>query len=339
MTFVLIILRIIFIGLLTYIGYDLAAIFINSPIGHQYSGPILGFSIGVIIIAVEVRLRPIFRKTTFAIITGLVIGLTVSYILIQIIGASFILSSDEPKWFETIKLLITFTLTYLSISTVIQTKDKFRFIIPYFEFRGQKLGSKITVLDISVLMDSRLIGFLKANLFETQIGLPKLAYYELKKMMESTDKQKKIRGFAGVSNYQEIKNFNHVAVQEIEDDHLPGDPGLQIVRLAEMYQGKILTADIAVITECHNRNIEALNINEIAKAFYPPYLPGEFIEVEILKIGDNKQQGIGYLPDATLVVVENGKEYLGKKVKAEITQYLQRSSGNMYFANFLNVLS
>ena len=108
MQFVLILLRILFVGLLTFIGLDIAFLFRLSPIGSDYTGPILGFSIGITIIAVETRLRPIFRKTTFAIITGLVIGLTTSYILTQIIGASFLINNLEPQWFETIKLLITF---------------------------------------------------------------------------------------------------------------------------------------------------------------------------------------------------------------------------------------
>lgn len=335
MLFVLILIRTLFVGLLTFIGYDIASIFNSSPIANEYTGPILGFSIGIVIITVETKLKPIFRKTTFAIITGLVIGLTLSYLLTQILGASFLINNLEPKWFETIKLLITFILTYLSISTVLQTKDRFKFIIPYFEFRGQMLGSKIIILDISVLMDSRLVPLLKTNIFDGQIGLTKLAYNELKKMAESSDTQKKIRGLAGIQNYLEIKSFTQSSIQEIEDDHLPGDPTMQIVRIVEMHQGKILTADATVMSECQQRHVLAININEIAKSFHPPHLPGEYIEINILKSGDNKNQGIGYLEDATLVVVENGKDHIGKKIKAEITQYLQRSSGNMYFANYL----
>lgn len=337
MLFVLILLRTIFVGLLTFIGYgyDIASIFRTSPIGNDYTGPILGFSIGIIIIAVETRLRPVFRKTTFAIITGLVIGLTTSYLLTQIISASFLVNNLEPKWFEIIKLFITFILTYLSISTVLQTKDRFKFIIPYFEFRGQELGSKLILLDLSVLMDSRIVPLLKTNIFDGQIGLPKLAFNELKKMSESAEPQKKIRGLAGIQNYLEIQKMSMPIIQEIEDDHLPGDPAFQIIRLAEMHQGKILTADMAVSTDGAVRNLVIININEIAKSFHPPHLPGEFIEITILKSGDNKKQGIGYLEDATLVVIENGKDHIGKKVKVEITQYLQRSSGNMYFANLL----
>jgi uncharacterized protein YacL len=334
MLFVLIILRILFICLLTFIGFDIAAIFKETLLGNEYSGPILGFSIGVVIIAVETKLRPVFRKTTFAVITGLVIGLTSSYLLIQIISASFI-KDNEPKWFETVKLLITFILTYLSISTVIQTKDRFKFIIPYFEFRGQKLSSKTILLDISILMDSRVVSFLKTNAFDGQICLPKLAYHEFEKMVESTDSQKKIKGIAGLQNYQEIKRLTNLNIQEVEDDLLPGDPSTQILRLAEMHQAKIFTADSVVTSEGASKNIDIININELAKAFHPPHLPGEILEITILKAGDNKKQGIGYLNDATLVVVEGAKELVGKKVKAEITQYLQRSSGNMYFANLI----
>jgi uncharacterized protein YacL len=335
MLFVLILIRTLFVGLLTFIGYDIAAIFKSSPIGNEYTGPILGFSIGITIIAVETRLKPIFRKTTFAIIIGLVIGLTSSYLLTQILSASFLLNKSENNWFPTVQLLITFILTYLSISTVLQTKDRFKFIIPYFEFRGQKFGSKIVILDISVLMDSRIVPLLKTNIFDGQIGLPKLAFNELKIMSESTELQKKIRGMAGLQSYLEILSLTQPAILEIEDDHLPGDPMAQIIRIAEMHQGKILTADIAVTSEASTRHVEVININDVAKSFHPPHLPGENLELVIIKSGDNKKQGIGYLEDATLVVVENGKDFIGKKVKAEITQYLQRSSGNMYFANFM----
>ncbi len=328
MFFFIALLKFLFICFMTILGFTLSDFYSTSAFGNAYNGPLTGFTIAVIIVFLETKFKPIFKKTTFSIILGLIIGLTTSYLLVMLIN-TFI---NSPKWIEVLRVFITLTITYLSIVTVIQTQDKFKFIIPYFEFRGELIAKNITLIDFSALIDSRLINILKSGIIDGQLILPKSAKEELKKMASSTEHQKKIKGELGLSNYNAILNMPEMVTQELEDELTGESHKLQMIRLAEMHQAKILTCDVDVKLEANHRNIKAMSINELATCFHPILIPGDKVEIKLIKKGDNQNQGIGYLPDATMVVVENAENFIGQTVTVEIKTYLQRHTGNLYFA-------
>ncbi|PCJ58477.1 MAG: hypothetical protein COA79_13235 [Planctomycetota bacterium] len=295
-------------------------------------GPTIGFAISILIIIVETQLKPIFKKTTFAIIIGLIIGLSASYLLNEIILALINEKNMSQDNIKTLRLIITFTLTYLSISTVIQTKDKFKFAIPYVEFRGTQLGKNITIIDKSTLLDNRLLPLIKSGIMESKIGLLKIILHELEEECNNEDPAIRAIANLGIKQYHQIKELEIVYVEELEEDFQTEDLASQIMRVAEMLQGRILTNDSVILEESHIRNIKTINLNALAKSLNPPLIPGQKINIEVIKKGDTKNQGLGYLDDATLVIIEDAADLVGQTIKIEIKSFLQRSSGNMYFA-------
>jgi uncharacterized protein YacL len=233
-----------------------------------------------------------------------------------------------------LQLVLGMVLCYACISLLLQTKDDFRFIIPYVEFAKEVKGLKPYVLDTSVVIDGRIADLVETNVLDNQLILPRFALSELQGIADSSDKLRRARGRRGLDILNRLRTNENVDLK-IYDRDLPEFAGqavdMKLVLLAKHLDGKIVTGDYNLNKVARLHNVQVINLNDISNSLKPVFLPGESLNVRIVKQGEEIGQGVGYLDDGTMIVVEGGRDYIGKEVKIAVTSVLQTSAGRMIF--------
>ena len=221
---------------------------------------------------------------------------------------------------------------------LIQTKDDFRFIIPYVEFSKEVKGVRPLVLDTSVVIDGRIADVVDTGILDTQLVMPRFVLAELQAIADSTDKMRRARGRRGLDVLNKLRNKPNVdfTVYERELPEMTGQPvDMKVVLLADHLEGKVVTGDYNLNKVARIHNVPVINLNDIANALKPVFLPGESVQVKIVKPGEESTQGVGYLDDGTMIVVEGGREYIGRMVDIDVTSVLQTSAGRMVFGRYI----
>ncbi|MCH8924147.1 MAG: TRAM domain-containing protein [Planctomycetes bacterium] len=280
------------------------------------------------------------RKKHLDIITavyfGMIVGLFLTYVVDLALGPLWGDDSDAVKKVYRTELIIAIgmVLCYTCISVLIQTKDDFRFIIPYVEFSKEVKGLKPLVLDTSVIIDGRIADVIETQMLDNQLIVPRFVIAELQAIADSSDKMRRSRGRRGLDIMNRLRGNKDVDLT-IFDRELPefaGQPvDLKLVLLAKHLEGKVVTNDYNLNKVAKLHGVGVINLNDIANALKPVFLPGEDVAVRIVKAGEEAGQGVGYLDDGTMIVVEGAREHIGKTVRLEVTSVLQTSAGRMIF--------
>ena len=235
--------------------------------------------------------------------------------------------------------MLGMVLCYICISLLMQTKDDFRFIIPYVEFAKEVKGLKPYILDTSVVIDGRIADVVETKIFDNQLIMPRFVIAELQGIADSSDRLRRSRGRRGLDILNRLRNNPDVDFK-IYDRELPefaGQPvDLKLVLLAKHLQGKIVTNDYNLNKVARLHGVGVINLNDLANALKPVFLPGESLEVRIVKPGEEAGQGVGYLDDGTMIVVEGGRDHINKTVHIAVTSVLQTSAGRMIFGRYEN---
>lgn len=301
--------------------------------------PWLGF-IGVLLLALGVLVADAFTKrkelgTITAYYFGLVIGLFLTYVL-QVALTPIL--PTEPAWLvDWINLAIATIVCYSCVSILLQTKDDFRFIIPYVEFAKEIKGLKPYVLDTSVVIDGRIADVVETRVIDNQLIMPQFVIAELQAIADSSDRLRRGRGRRGLDILNRLRSDPKTDLVVYERD-LPQFSGQSVdqklVLLAKHLDGKVVTNDYNLNKVAKLHEVGVINLNDLSNALKPVFLPGEHLEVRIIKTGEEAGQGVGYLEDGTMVVIEGGREYVNQQVTATVTSVLQTSAGRMVFGRF-----
>jgi uncharacterized protein YacL len=241
----------------------------------------------------------------------------------------------RPALIAMIKLLVGACSIYICVSFVMQTKDDYRFIIPYVEFSKQTKGQRPLVLDTSVIIDGRIADIADTRILESPMIIPRFVLEELQEIADSSDKLKRNRGRRGLDMLNRLRTNEKIDIRltdarigEVEEvaevDH-------KLVAFAQHFDARIVTNDYNLNKVAQLRGVEVLNINDLANALKPVVLPGEALTVKIIKPGEETGQGVGYLDDGTMVVAEQGRDYIGREMPIVVTSTLQTSAGRMIF--------
>jgi len=276
---------------------------------------------------------------------GLIVGLLATYAISFVVDlAGLIVLEEIPRaqrpgfnnLLEGVKVIIGLVCCYLCISLVLQTKDDFRFVIPYVEFAKEVRGNRPTLLDTSVIVDGRILDILETRVVQGRLVIPRFVLNELQQIADASDKIKRARGRRGLDMLQKIQA--NTTVEVVLEDHDADGVGVdqKLINLASSMRARIMTNDYNLNKIATLRGTEVININDLAKALRPVVLPGEHMHVKLVKTGENPSQGVGYLDDGTMVVVENGRDHLGQSVDLTVTSTLQTSAGRMIFGRFAN---
>jgi uncharacterized protein YacL len=219
----------------------------------------------------------------------------------------------------------------------LQTRDDFRFIIPYVEFRKNVKGNHPLILDTSVIIDGRIADIMETGIVSSQLIMPRFAVHEMQRIADSSDRGRRVRGRRGLDILKRLQEMKEVEIL-IDDTDLPefrGQPvDLKLVELTKHLEGKLVTNDYNLNKVAKVNGIQVVNINDLANAMKAVFLPGERLEIDIIKTGEDPNQGIAYLDDGTMVVVEGGRDHLGEGAMITVTSVLQSSSGRMIFGRY-----
>ena len=335
----LVILRCVFLLVAAGIGAQIASSDLL-PAEPAYIPWLVFFGIVLLaagVVALDVATRRKRLDTITAVYFGLIIGLFLTYILKTAFGIA--LNPDSP--YTTWALLILGSvLCYTCISILMQTKNDFRFIIPYVEFAKEIKGLKPYVLDTSVVIDGRIADVVETRIIDNQIIMPQFVIAELQAIADSSDRLRRGRGRRGLDILNRLRSDPKVDLV-VFDRELPefaGQPVDQkLVLLAKHLDGKVVTNDFNLNKVAKLHNVGVINLNDLSNALKPLFLPGDSVEVRIVKPGEEHGQGIGYLEDGTMVVIEGGRDHIGRGVAATVTSVLQTSAGRMVFGRFERV--
>lgn len=321
----------------------------NSEItGSNYSVPVVAFfTIGAIaMIALDLLIRKKRIDLITSVYFGLLIGLFLTYIISLALTPIF-LDIDAQGWplgQDTIKsLIIAFAGTaicYLCVSVLWQTRDDFRFIIPYVEFTKDVKGSKPYVLDTSVVIDGRIADIIETGVIDNQLIMPRFVLAELQGIADSGDKMRRSRGRRGLDILNRLRGNAKIdfKVYDRELPEMEGQPvDMKLLLLARHLDGKVVTGDFNLNKVAKLHNVPVINLNEVANSLKPVFLPGERVTIRIVKQGEGPGQGVGYLDDGTMIVVEDGRDHINQTVNITVTSMLQTSAGRMVFGKFDNV--
>ena len=241
---------------------------------------------------------------------------------------------DHPAVAIT-KVLLGIVCCYFCVSFVLQTKDDVRFVIPYVEFAKQIKGQRPLILDTSVIIDGRISEICETGIVDAPIIVPRFILLELQAVADSNDKLKRARGRRGLDILKQLQNSERIDIQVQETKLLKVEASepvdLKLLALAQQMNGRVATNDYNLNKVAQVRGVEIININDLANAVKPVCLPGEAMKVKIIKHGEEQGQGIGYLDDGTMVVVEQGRGKIGITVAIAVTSVLQTSAGRMIF--------
>jgi uncharacterized protein YacL len=198
---------------------------------------------------------------------------------------------------------------------------------------GTLKPSKTKVLDTSCIIDGRIEGLLETGFLEGQLLVPQFVLQELQQVADASNDQKRGRGRRGLDVLNRIREVypNRVLINSEDYEDIP-TVDAKLVKLAQELNAALLTNDYNLNKVASFQEVQVLNINDLAQAIRPAYLPGDDIDLKILKEGKEPSQGIGYLNDGTMVVVEEGRDYIGEELEVVVTGSLQTSAGRMIFA-------
>ena len=314
------------------ITLTLAAYFIQ-PFGFKGIATIvLGLASALGIIYFEHRLKRATLKRLIGAAVGSIMG---------IIGAALISDLLTDTAFDSsslsfIKLFILFLMTYVGLVVGANKGDLLNLSALGGIFGGERPPKKAyKILDTSVVIDGRIADICETGFLDGILVIPHFVLRELQQVADSADSLKRNRGRRGLDILQRIQKMAGITVQFVEND-FPAirEVDMKLIELAREFDAKIVTNDFNLNKVAQLRGVEVLNINELANALKPVYLPGETMKVFILKEGKEFNQGIAYLDDGTMVVVDNARKMIGKTVESSVTSVLQTTAGKMIFGRY-----
>jgi uncharacterized protein YacL len=321
---------------------------ISSPNGTLEAKTAIAYTImvgGVVLAFVFIGADILIRKKNLSTLSGLLFGAVVGMVVSLGIGylidqATSILMEasvrhDYNSLIEGAKLLLALMICYISISFILQTKDDFRFIIPYVEFSRATKGPRPMILDTSVIIDGRIAEMAVTGVFESPIIVPRFVLDELQTIADSGDRLKRSRGRRGLEILEKLKAMPKLELRFWDGTLANGSEAegvdQKLVILAQQEGGRIVTNDYNLNKVATLRGVSVVNINSIAEALKPVALPGESMKVRIVKAGEGPTQGVGYLEDGTMVVVESARDKVNQEVELVVTNALQTAAGKMIF--------
>lgn len=289
-----------------------------------------GLLIGVAIIVFEVRLRRVSLKRLIGAATGSILGIVGAYLMSRVMGES--LKTDSLAFLQIGVLLVMW---YVGLVVGAAKGEMLNLGALGGLFGGDKTKKSYKILDTSVIIDGRIADIAETGFADGIIVVPQFVLWELQQVADSADSLKRNRGRRGLDVLQRIQKMADLEVQIVEADYPKiKEVDLKLIELAKELDGKIVTNDFNLNKVAQLQGVSILNINELANSLKPVVLPGEIMRVFILKEGKEYNQGVAYLDDGTMVVVDNARRQISKTVEVSVTSVLQTTAGKMIFGRY-----
>jgi len=301
--------------------------FIDAKSNNGMYGIILGGSLGLVALAAEIFLKKVRIGAIIGGILGISLGLLSADLLL--LPLKPLLGQDIASVSFVLMSLFGYGGLLLGVSKGkdISITDIFRF------FRGQSIEENLKILDTSVIIDGRIVDVCESGFLEGGFILPQFILQELQYIADSPDSIKRARGRRGLDVLHKIQKMSQITVRIVDEDFPKiKEVDTKLVALAKLMNAKVITNDFNLNKIAELQGVSVLNINELANSLKPVVLPGESMKVFILKEGKEYNQGVAYLDDGTMVVIENARKLIGKNADVTVTSVLQTTAGRMIFS-------
>jgi uncharacterized protein YacL len=344
---VLTVLRALFVLLMAAVGWTFVKEQSQPFDKYTWLAMAAAVSIATLLVCVDIlsprRKLAIFSGVFFGLIVGIAFAYALSFV-VTLLTDRYLVAPElsSPAAFDSwkkihdiaisyIDLVLGVSCCYLSISFILQTKDDIRFVIPFVEFSKQTKGARPMILDTSVLIDGRINDIAATGILESQLLVPHFVLEELQKVADFGEKSTRGRGRYGLDVLKKLQENPSIdlTIYESGGDHGPVDQ--RLIELSKELNGRLLTNDFNLNKVAKVRGVSVINLNDLAGAMKPIVKVGERLRVLLQKPGDNPGQGVGYLQDGTMVVVEHGRPRVGDEVDVVVTNTRQTSAGRMIF--------
>jgi len=295
------------------------------------AGLLLGASCGVVVMVLQRKFHQTSLQVIVSGIIGFVLGLGLAELLFSAISS--FLDIIPPYITMTMRIIVTIGAAYLGAAIAIEKSRGFSMLDLVRLFREKPRGKSYKILDTSVIIDGRIADICETGFVEGTLLVPQFVLRELQQVADSSDPLKRNRGRRGLDILQKMQKQVDVHV-EISDVDFPDirEVDAKLVALAKTCNAKVVTNDFNLNKVAGLQGIGVLNINELTNALKPVVLPGEEMQVYVLKEGKEYNQGIAYLDDGTMVVVDSGRRYIGQTVDVRVTTVLPTTAGRMIFS-------
>jgi uncharacterized protein YacL len=328
--------RILFLAMCITGGYAVTQVH-PDLLPYGWLGCLLGFGFGGFMIAIDEMLKGFSLRAFSAITFGLLLGMVVALLIDR--SGLFEATEEHIRWLIRLGLFLGFS--YIGIVLAMRSnKEDFSLIIPYVRFTRQNKPDNILLLDTSVIIDGRIADLIDSNFLEGIIVVPRFVLKELQQIADSSDPIKRGRGRRGLEMLNRIQRNARNEVK-IHDGDFPDEPEVdsKLIRLARNLNAKLYTNDYNLGKIAELQSINHVNLHDVAKALRVLLLPGEVLSLRIVREGKDKGQGVGYLPDGTMVVVNHGQNLIGQQVDVQVQSTLQTGAGIIVFAEIKQPLA
>ena len=305
----------------------------------DYVGPLVAIvAFAALVVLLDVHTPNKRLSAVLSIYLGIVVGLVGAVaisVVIDLIADSWGVNSGDAalRYLTMLKLAMGITIVYLAVSIVLTTKDNFRLVIPYVEFAQRQRGTRPIVLDTSVLIDGRIEQFSSTGFLDAPLIVPQFIIEELHTLSDSADQLKRGKGRRGLGVLRSLQSNGRVDLS-IDDSTIEGpNVDRRLMTFASERGARLATTDSNLLKVAQIEGTTTLNINELAMSLRGgQVIAGDTIDVAITRPGDGPDQGVGYMPDGTMIVVDGGASAVGETITVIVSNSLQTAAGRMVFA-------
>src|SRR5947199_4200983 len=324
------VLRIFFLGLSTVGGYMVSQVR-PELIDNGFWGALAGFGFGGLLVAIDELVKGLSLRAFSAASFGLMLGTLIALL----IDSSGLFKYVEERILWLIRLCIFLGFAYIGMILAMRSnKEDFYLIIPFVRFASPSKSENLLVLDTSAIIDGRIADLIEGNFLEGTIVVPRFVLKELQRVADSNDSIRRARGRRGLETLSRVQRNTRNEVKIHEAD-FPEETEVdaKLVRLTRALGAKLCTNDYNLGKIAELQSVPYVNLHELARAMKPAILPGETFNLKIAREGKDKGQGIGYLNDGTMVVVNNAQHFVGQQIEIQVQSLVQTGAGVLVFAD------
>ena len=299
---------------------------------HQGLAIVIGLMIGVLVVLVDIMLKGFSLRG----LTALTFGLGVGALIAWLISTSPLFSRGDPQTLYLVQLVLFVICTYLGTVIALRGKDEFNLVIPYVRFVPHEVDVPLIVIDTSALIDGRIARICETQFLGAGLIIPSFVLAELQNIADSSDPLKQARGRRGLQVLNELRAIKRIDIRIHQSDVARRqDIEAKLVFLAQSMRAKLLTTDTNLAKMAQFQGVTWLNLHALENAMRLELAIGESLSIDLVKTGKDEGQALGYLPDGSMVVVNNARAFIGKRVTAEIIGVLPSGGGKIIFADLL----
>jgi uncharacterized protein YacL len=325
------VIRMFFLALCTLSGYAITQVRPDLITSGPINGIMIGFGLGGLLIAIDEMIKGFSLRAFSATTFGLFLGTLIAWMLDR--SQLFIWVDESTRWIIRLSLFVSFG--YIGMILAMRSnKEDFYLIIPFVRFAAQNKPENLLLFDTSAIVDGRVADLIESGFLEGIIVVPRFVLVELHQISDSKDAIKRARGRRGMDMLERIRKNTRNEVKIHEGD-FPEETQVdaKLVRLAKALNARLYTNDYNLTKIAGLQSVQCVNMTELAQVLKPVILPGETFNLRIVREGKDKGQGVGYMADGTMVVVNQAQNLVGQQIPVHVISLLQTGAGVIIFAD------